>query len=69
MLSMFMTAQVENISLPDSFDWRDQSKECIHPVRDQGKCGSCWAHAASEVLSDRFCIHSKGAINTTFSPQ
>ncbi len=69
MLSMFMTNKIENLDLPESFDWREKSPDCIHPVRDQGKCGSCWAHGASEVVSDRFCIHSNKKINTVFSPQ
>ena len=69
MLSMFMQPKVEGIQLPEGFDWREKSPECIHPVRDQGHCGSCWAHSSSEVVSDRFCIHSQGKINTTFSPQ
>lgn len=68
MLSMFLTGTVTNMELPDSFDWREKMSECIHPVRDQGHCGSCWAHSASEVVSDRFCIHSKGKIQETFSP-
>ena len=55
--------------LPESFNSVNQWPECIHPIRDQGHCGSCWAHAASEVLSDRYCIASKGAINVVLSPE
>lgn len=69
MLSMFMQGTVTGEELPESFDWREKSPECIHPVRNQGRCGSCWAHSASEVVSDRFCIASKGKVNVTFSPQ
>ena len=43
--------------------------DCIHPIRDQAHCGSCWAFTVSEVLSDRFCIHSQGKINKILSPQ
>lgn len=70
MLSMFLSVSGNSGSdLPESFDWRKENAECVHAVRDQGACGSCWAHGASEVLSDRFCIHSKGAVNVTLSPQ
>ena len=58
-----------NLSLPESFDSRTQWPNCIHPIRNQAKCGSCWAHAASEVLSDRFCIDSNGKIDVVLSPQ
>ena len=51
------------------FNWRDKSPECIGPIEDQGNCGSCWAFSSSGLLADRFCIHSKGAIKTRFSPQ
>lgn len=54
---------------PADFDWRKEKKECVHPVRDQGNCGSCWAQSASEVFSDRLCIQSKGKYNLIFSPQ
>ena len=53
--------------LPENFDSREKWPECIHPIRDQGHCGSCWAHAASEVLSDRFCI--AGKVDVVLSPQ
>ncbi|MEB3184429.1 MAG: C1 family peptidase [Cyanobacteriota bacterium] len=45
--------------VPDSFDSRQKWGSCIHPVRDQMQCGSCWAFSASEVASDRLCIASQ----------
>ncbi len=57
------------VDLPEHFDSREQWPDCIHEIRNQGHCGSCWAHAASEVLSDRFCIASQGKVNVVLSPQ
>lgn len=37
-----LVATVSN-SLPDHFDARITWPQCAKPVRDQGKCGSCWA--------------------------
>lgn len=59
--------QIEN--LPTNFLTKERWPECNHPIRDQKKCGSCWAFAASEVLSDRFCIRSGGKINVILSAQ
>jgi len=40
----------------------------IHPIRDQQRCGSCWAFSASEVLSDRVAIATKKA-SPVLSPE
>lgn len=42
-------------------DWRETVPNPIAPVRDQGSCGSCYAHAATEVLESMFAIqHNSG---------
>jgi cathepsin B len=51
---------------PTSFDARTKWPKCIHPIRRQGKCGSCWAFALTGVMSDRFCIRGKDVL---LSPQ
>jgi cathepsin B len=56
-------------ALPDGFDWRTQTPNCIGAVRDQGHCGSCWAYGTAEALSDRFCVQSKGAKSIQLSTQ
>jgi cathepsin B len=59
----------DDFDLPASFDTREKWPECIHQIRDQQRCGSCWAFAASEVVSDRFCIATNKSVNTILSPQ
>ncbi|KAK1395306.1 Cathepsin B [Heracleum sosnowskyi] len=48
----------ERLKLPSQFDARAVWPKCstIGNILDQGHCGSCWAFAAVESLSDRFCI-------------
>ena len=52
----------EDFILPDEYDLREEYKDCksLRDIRDQYRCGGCWAFAVAEVISDRICIKSKG---------
>jgi len=43
--------------LPKSFDWRDHNGgSWVTPVRDQGRCGSCWAFGTVAQLESLILI-------------
>ena len=65
----FQKTSAPRTGVPSSFDARDQWGSCVHPIRDQAQCGSCWAFGATEALSDRFCINSNGSVDVVLSPQ
>ncbi|KHJ99397.1 papain family cysteine protease [Oesophagostomum dentatum] len=58
-----------NVDIPESYDARTAWPQCnsIKIIRDQSKCGSCWAVSAASAMSDRLCVQSKGAIQTMVS--
>lgn len=43
--------------LPASFDLRAMGD--VSPIKDQGQCGSCWAHATTESLEDAILFAGK----------
>lgn len=42
--------------LPESVDWRLVSPSVLSAVKDQGDCGSCWAHGSTENIETYFAI-------------
>ncbi|KAK2709169.1 uncharacterized protein LOC136027233 [Artemia franciscana] len=52
--------------LPSSVDYRDSP--CMPPIRDQGRCGSCYAFAAVETIEYYNCMKNGGRL-ATFSQQ
>eukprot|EP00826_Nyctotherus_ovalis_P048403 TRINITY_DN56_c0_g1_i3.p1 TRINITY_DN56_c0_g1~~TRINITY_DN56_c0_g1_i3.p1 ORF type:complete len:303 (+),score=52.27 TRINITY_DN56_c0_g1_i3:121-1029(+) len=52
----------DTLGLPEHFDGRVKWPKCIHPIRTQGRCGSCWAFGVAGSTSDRFCIAGKDVL-------
>ena len=42
--------------LPKFVDWRNVQPSVLTAVKDQGQCGSCWAHAATESIESHVAI-------------
>eukprot|EP00933_Yihiella_yeosuensis_P045174 TRINITY_DN404_c0_g1_i1.p1 TRINITY_DN404_c0_g1~~TRINITY_DN404_c0_g1_i1.p1 ORF type:complete len:328 (-),score=90.91 TRINITY_DN404_c0_g1_i1:370-1353(-) len=61
-------AVIADEDVPSDFDARTKWPGLIHPIRDQQRCGSCWAFSSSEVLSDRVSIAS-GKKSPVLSPE
>ncbi|XP_074028382.1 cathepsin L-like proteinase isoform X1 [Leptinotarsa decemlineata] len=55
----------ENLQAPESIDWTQKGADL--GVKDQGKCGSCWAFSSTGSLEGQNAIHHK--VKTPLSEQ
>jgi KDEL-tailed cysteine endopeptidase len=70
-LSGVLTAE-EIARIPKAFDWRNKTTgvdkvAVIGPIRSQGICGSCWAHAAGGILESHWAL--KHGSRPSLAPQ
>lgn len=56
------------LNIPQYYNWKNVSPECIHSLMHQGLCDSSGPIVAASILSDRLCISTYGAKNIEISP-
>jgi len=54
LLKARVSSRNNNTNIPTNFDSKTQWPTCVHPIRNQGGCGGCWAFASSGMLSGKY---------------
>ena len=63
-------ADVGDIELPSSLDWRAAAGDYVTEIRNQAKCGSCWAFAMTAALESYVLLsEKKPGLNIDLSEQ
>ena len=60
-----MKISSKRLTAPSEIDWR--TKNVLTPVKNQGRCGSCWAFSTTGTLESNIAV-AKGTLNS-FSEQ
>jgi cathepsin B len=60
---------VPSNDLPESFDGREQWPNCVQDIRDQQRCGSCWAFSSATAFAQRICKATEGKTKVVLSAQ
>ena len=56
--------------LPETWDWRNVNEtNYVTPVKDQGTCGSCWAHGALATIESNILIENPQITTIDLSEQ
>jgi hypothetical protein len=55
--------------IPDVFNPFDKWGNFLSNVKNQGKCGACWAYSTVGSFNDRLCIMTLGQFFDTLSPE
>lgn len=50
------TVADSQLPLPKSVDWRNVRPAVVSDVKNQGMCGSCWAHGATEQIESYWAL-------------
>ncbi|VDQ00540.1 unnamed protein product, partial [Trichobilharzia regenti] len=69
-LSAEMISAIQH--LPREFDWLNPPeglRNPVTPIRDQGKCGSCYAFASAAAVESRLLLASNFTLQPILSPQ
>ena len=49
---------------PTNYDWREQKDNPVTPVKNQGKCGSCWTFSTTGAMESHWCLyHNKTVVS------
>lgn len=62
------SAKHQVIVVPDVFDGRVVWANFLPSIKNQGKCGSCWAFAGTDALSARIALATNGKYKPNLSP-
>ncbi|RLJ07434.1 MAG: hypothetical protein DRP16_03500 [Candidatus Aenigmatarchaeota archaeon] len=54
-------------NLPEYFDWRKWNM--VSPIKDQGRCGSCWAFATVGAIESTYNVEQLRPVNLDLSEQ